>query len=280
MTTETTSLPIYCDRELARRLERTEARANAEFVEARAEVAPSVGAGWIDVAGTYALFDGVGSPLTQTFGLGVFDPITATEVERMEDYFFERGADVCHEVCSLVDPSLLALLSDRGYRPIELSSVLCRPIDREIRLEAPRDEALRTRHIVAGEEGLWARVTADGWRDVTPELGDYLSGLDQINAHRPDTHCFVAELEGQAVAAGGLSVFENVGLLAGACTIAAWRRRGAQTALLEHRLRFAAGHGCDLAMVVTQPGSASQRNAERQGFRVAYTRIKWRLAAA
>jgi hypothetical protein len=25
------------------------------------------------------------------------------------------------------------------------------------------------------------------------------------------------------------------------------------------------------------PGSASQRNAERQGFRIAYTRIKWNL---
>jgi hypothetical protein len=27
------------------------------------------------------------------------------------------------------------------------------------------------------------------------------------------------------------------------------------------------------------PGSASQRNAERQGFRIAYTRMKWRLAS-
>ena len=34
------------------------------------------------MAGTYAMFDGVGSPLTQTFGLGVFEPITA---EQMDD---------------------------------------------------------------------------------------------------------------------------------------------------------------------------------------------------
>jgi hypothetical protein len=33
--------------------------------------------------------------------------------------------------------------------------------------------------------------------------------------------------------------------------------------------------GCDLAMVCTEPGSGSQRNAERQGFQIAYTRIKW-----
>lgn len=30
-------------------------------------------------------------------------------------------------------------------------------------------------------------------------------------------------------------------------------------------------------MMGAQPGSASQRNAERQGFRVAYTRVKWGL---
>lgn len=30
--------------------------------------------------------------------------------------------------------------------------------------------------------------------------------------------------------------------------------------------------GCDLAMAVTEPGSAVQRNHERAGFRLAYTR--------
>ena len=29
-------------------------------------------------------------------------------------------------------------------------------------------------------------------------------------------------------------------------------------------------------MMCAQPGSASQRNAERHGFRIAYTRMKWR----
>jgi hypothetical protein len=42
-------------------------------------------------------------------------------------------------------------------------------------------------------------------------------------------------------------------------------------------MRCAADMGCDLAMMVTQPGSDSQRNAERNGFRIAYTRTKWEL---
>ncbi|HEY7185656.1 MAG TPA: hypothetical protein VH436_03865, partial [Vicinamibacterales bacterium] len=57
--------------------------------------------------------------------------------------------------------------------------------------------------------------------------------------------------------------------------IPAARRQGAQRELLRARLAFAAAGGIELAMVVTQPGSASQRTAERQGFRPVYTRVKW-----
>jgi hypothetical protein len=41
-------------------------------------------------------------------------------------------------------------------------------------------------------------------------------------------------------------------------------------------LRYAAAHGCDIAMMGASPGSDSQRNAEREGFRIAYTRLKWK----
>lgn len=64
---------IFSDLDLSRKLERTEASANAAFIETRAKLNPEVGAEWIEVAGTYAMFDGVESPLTQTFGLGVFE---------------------------------------------------------------------------------------------------------------------------------------------------------------------------------------------------------------
>jgi GNAT superfamily N-acetyltransferase len=67
-------------------------------------------------------------------------------------------------------------------------------------------------------------------------------------------------------------------LFAGAATVPELRRRGLQAALLEERMRYASDHGCDLAMMVAEAGSLSQRNAERQGFRVAYTRLKWRLS--
>jgi GNAT superfamily N-acetyltransferase len=88
---------------------------------------------------------------------------------------------------------------------------------------------------------------------------------------------FLAELDGQPGAAGALSLYEGVALFAGAATIPEMRRRGLQAALLEARMRYAFEHGYELAMMVTEAGSQSQRNAERKGFRIAYTRTKWQL---
>src|SRR5262245_30643333 len=117
----TSEQPIpFADLSLSRRLERAEGAANADFVEARAEFFPGSGAQWIEVAGAYAMFDGVGSPLTQTFGLGLFDPVTHAEIETLEQFFQRRGAHVHHEVSPMADVSLVGLLNERGYHPIEL----------------------------------------------------------------------------------------------------------------------------------------------------------------
>lgn len=266
---------VFSDLALARRLERTEARSNADFVETRARVDPDSGAEWIDVAGVYAMYDGVSSPLTQTFGLGLFDQVTAAELERIEEFFRRRGAPVFHEVSPLADPQLLPLLAERGYRPIELTSVLYRPIGEELPAKAGNQE-IRVRLTGLEEWELWATTAAQGWSEF-PELADMMYGLAEITAKRPGGLSFLAELNGQAIATGVLVLHEGVALLGGASTIPEGRRQGAQLALLESRLRYAAQNGCDLAMMCALPGSASQRNAERQGFRIAYTRIKWGL---
>jgi len=99
--------------------------------------------------------------------------------------------------------------------------------------------------------------------------------LMRVGAARRHAVNFLAEHEGKAIAAGVLSLHGEAALLAGASTIKDSRRLGAQTALLAARLDYARHAGCGLAMMCAAPGSASQRNAERNGFRIAYTRVKW-----
>jgi len=267
---------IFSDRALAQRLERTEAQGSLEFVEARAKLFPDSGAEWIEVAGTYAMYDGVESPITQTFGLGMRQAITAAEMDQIEMFFQQRGAPVFHEVSPLADPSALNLLNARGYQPFEFTSVMFRPISSGRRYAQPRNQGIRVRRIEYDEAGLWAQTAATGWSEFT-ELADLMLEMFQVVAGKPAALSFLAELDGLPIAAGSMIICQGVALLAGASTVPAGRRQGAQLALLDSRLRFAADQGCDIAMMCTLPGSTSQRNAERQGFRIAYTRVKWQL---
>jgi len=263
----------FADIDLARRLERTEAQGNINFVEARARAFPDRGATWIEVAGAFALFDGAGSPATQTFGLGVFEPISTEQMDQIEEFFRSRGAEVFHEVSPLADASVWQLFRERNYQPVEFSNVLYRPISVDLRLNAPRNEDIKVRLVEKNEVDLWAQKASEGWREFT-EVADFMRELNRVAAESKGLK-FVADLHGQTIATGALTIAGDVALLAGASTIPAARRQGAQLALLEERLRYAATQGCTVAMMGTLPGSGSQRNSERHGFRIAYTRTKW-----
>lgn len=262
------------DLALARRLERTEAVANAAYVDARALLQPAVGAAWIDVAGVYAMFDGPQSPITQTFGLALFDPFGAAELARIEAFFRDRGAPVFHEVSPLIPPDVLGLLNARGYQPVEMSSVMIRPIAGP---PGPPPAGIDVRPIEVHEVALWSRIAGVGWSSESAELAGVVQDFGVIIGRARGAHCFLAYREGRPIAAAALCLGTDIALLAGASTIPDARRQGAQLALLDARLRFAEAHGAQYAMMVALPGSGSQRNAERQGFRTVYTRTKWQL---
>src|SRR5262245_6055953 len=156
----TLTTPSVTDVALSRRLERAEAKASAAYVESRARAAPSLGAEWRDVSGTYAMFDGVGSPLSQTFGFGLFASPTAEDLTTIEQFFLDRGAEVFHEVSPLADPSVLALLGERGYRPIELTSVMHMALGNATPAMVRRapSASLTVRRTQPGDEHAWAET--------------------------------------------------------------------------------------------------------------------------
>jgi hypothetical protein len=270
---------VFADLELARRLEAAEADGNADFVDTRARLTPESHARWVEAGGAKAMFDGVGSPLTQTFGLGMFQTPTAEDFETLEQFFRQNGADVFHEVCPLADAATLPLLSERGYAPLEFTNVMFLPLAAELAQGPPLAGPVQARRTGPEEAELWAQTAATGWSEFA-EFADFMLELSRVSAQRENAVSFCAELDGQAIATGAMTIHQGVALLAGASTIPAARQQGAQNALLHARLRYAAAQGCDLAMMCALPGSASQRNAERRGFRIAYTRLKWQLALA
>ena len=229
-----------------------------------ARAIPGRRAEWTEVAGTYAMFDGPASPITQTFGLGMFQPPTAADFDALETFFRDRRAPVFHEVSPLADPAALALLTERGYQPFEFTSVLFRPIGPDFRLDRPFSPRVQARPIRENERALWTDLAARGWSE-TPGLDELFRDLGQITAAWSEASAFLAELDGTPVAAGNLSIAGDVALLAGASTVPQGRNQGVKLALLDARLRYAVEHGCDLAMM---GGAGQQLAAERRAARV------------
>ncbi len=262
------------DLALSRRLERAEGQACVRHAEARRRLSPDSGADWIECAGAYAVFDGIDSPITQTFGIGIFKELTSASLEAIESFYRDRNAPVFHEVSPYAGVNTLKLLCAHQYCPVEISNVLYRSVEQ---LSDADQRHIRVRIIGPDEVQLWSEISARAWSHGHPELLESYLQLSAVSAVRAQNLCFLAEFDGTPGAAGALSIHEGVALFAGSATLPELRRRGLQRALLRERMRYAFDSGCDVAMMVTQPGSDSQRNAERQGFHIAYTRLKWGL---
>jgi GNAT superfamily N-acetyltransferase len=268
----------FSDLALSKRLERTEGFSCTQYAEARRRLFPASGAEWMCCAGAYVAFDGPESPITQTFGLGLFEELTPSALDRIEGFFRERGAPVHHEVSPFAGPATLALLCERGYRPLELTSVLYRTLEHTPEQPAAAEPGKVAVRLIAPEEaGLWSEISAKGWSHEHPEYFEFLLELGRVSAACEHMRCFIASYDGLPGAAGALCIHEGVALFGGASTVPELRCRGLQAALLQARMAFAHEHGCELAMMVAELGSNSQRNAERKGLRVAYTRTKWKL---
>jgi ribosomal protein S18 acetylase RimI-like enzyme len=88
---------------------------------------------------------------------------------------------------------------------------------------------------------------------------------------------YLARVDGSPAGAALLAIDGDIGYLANASTLPDFRHRGVQTALIAARGADARAAGCGLLSSGASFGSASMRNLERAGLRVAYTKAVWRF---
>ena len=91
----------------------------------------------------------------------------------------------------------------------------------------------------------------------------------------PHYQCFLAYVDAEPAALGVLHIADGAASMANGITRPAFRRRGCQTALLNHRIRAAAEAGCNIMVSQCVPGSVSQNNQLRVGFNIAGTKVWW-----
>lgn len=256
---------VPVDLALVQRLEAAQAAQNREFTPP---------GGVLDVAGGVALFHGPGSPLSQALGLGLAGPVGDAELDRVEAHLGQGGGPVQLELLPWADPSLAALLGARGYRVQEFQQVLVRALGEEP--PAPLPEGVLLRPIRAGEERAFARVVGSaflGREELSAEEETLLLPRAPGEDTGQGTTCFLAWVDGVLAGGGTVALHGGVATLSGTGVLARFRGRGVQGALIRARLAFAAARGCRLAASSTQPATGSQRNMERQGFRIAYPKV-------
>jgi hypothetical protein len=255
---------IFAGPWLARRLETAEALNDAACVAAQP------GAAVQQFAGGWAIFAGADSPLTRATAVGLNGRVSEREIDALESFFRSRGAPVSVDLCPLADAGLLESLQARGYRPVEFNNAVARPL---AGLAPYPDERHVTR---AGppEAGLWARAVGCGFFEQTALSTEEMEiglGIFRMGS----AECYLAATaEGVPGAAGAaLSVFDGMAVLFADATVPSCRRLGLQASLIRRRVNAALAHGCDLAAASVAPGGGSQRNYERLGFQVAYTKV-------
>jgi len=262
----------FVDKALARRFESVEEMAQVLYARVFQKTRPEIGAAEEEICGGHMVFAGLGSPIGRATGVGFDRSFTTDDLDRVEQFYREHKAPSQVDLCPIHEPAVFEMFKERGYAIAELNNVLYRRLEAgegfpsfasgvEIR-RSRIDEAETAGAIV--ERAFFPDGAPEAFRGLITPLYQVEQGL-----------AFVAGIEGKLVACGtGLVIPEHkIFGLCGAGTLLEFRGRGIQTALLGARMEAAIDAGCEYAVIVTQGGTPSQRNAERLGFRVAYSKV-------
>jgi ribosomal protein S18 acetylase RimI-like enzyme len=268
----------FASTSLAARIERAECRLLVDSAEAAARRRPGTGVFATPLAGGVAAYTEPGAPLNKIAGLGFGGPLDEEALGAVERAFAERGSAVQAEVASLADPSIGRTLTARGYVLQNVENLLGRGLPAGP--AAPRAAGIEVAPSPLDELALWMDVVVTGF--ATPDAQGVPSHesfphdlLERVMADMAVADGFsryLARRDGVPAGGASLRLFDGVAHLCGAATLAEHRRCGVQGALLAARLEIASAAGCDVAVIVTQPGSKSQENAQRHGFDLLYTR--------
>jgi GNAT superfamily N-acetyltransferase len=253
---------LFADLPLARRIE------TAEAANARGCTAIHPEAATLEVGGGCAVFVGAESPLSHAVGLGLNGPVTEAEIDRLEAFYRSRGGKVSIELCPLADPGILDILGDRGYRVTEFNNVLVKRLAGTTIVLTPR-----VRRALRDETDIWSHTVGRGFFE------EHALSTEEMDVGRaicamPGALCYLAVTEsGEPAGGAAAAVYSGLATLFADSTMAPHRRAGLHRELIAARLNEGLAQGCDLATASTLPGSGSQRNYERMGFEVVYTRI-------
>lgn len=116
-------------------------------------------------------------------------------------------------------------------------------------------------------------VSTSGFRPAGQPLDPANEELTRRSIEHPRARCFLALVDGTPVGGGSLEVGDEIACLYGTSVLPAFRRLGIQQALILRRLEHCRQAGCRVATIHSTPGASTDRNANRLGFALIYTKV-------
>ncbi len=260
--------PFLAGPRLALRLEAAEAAWAAALATALRRSDSGTEVACQETAGGIAVYLGSHSPWTRAQGLGMERSPSLPELEALTLFFQSRGCPPRITACPFAHSSLIGLAGVLGYAVAGFENVLFRCLGPQDGFSTETAGA-RVELVPRGKGDLWVRTWLTATGEAANVDSDRRLALALCDAGDPLLVC----RGGQAAGVGAGFHHQRVALGFADATSPGFRRRGVEGALIEARLAHAVAAGCDLAMAVTEPGSPVQRNHERAGFRLAYTRV-------
>lgn len=205
---------------------------------------------------------------------GVTTSVTEADLDHLISLYSREGLSFSLPLSPLAQPPEIASrLEARGLRRENNSAKLIRSYSNDETTSVQGD--FRIEEVEAGSQYVprFVQIACGGLNVATETWLTSTLG-------REDWHHYLAFIEDRPAATGVLYVQNEVGQLGWAATLPEYRRRGAQTALLAHRIGEGMRLGCKLLSADTGEDTAEKPNSSyhnllRAGFEVAYVRPRY-----
>jgi GNAT superfamily N-acetyltransferase len=259
------------------RLEQAEAELTRQYVDAYASIYPESGAESTEIAGGRVSYAGADSPLSRADAVGLSGPVQPEDLDAIERFLESRGARTTLETCQFSHQSLFDLAGQRGYRVEHTLNLFALPLQPDTRLRNNQTNAKPGIDVFPiskspDDADTWCLTVGRGFASMNCGDPPYMD-LFRAIFHAHGTTGYIATIDSKPAGAGALKIAGSVAYLSTASTMPSYRKRGVQAALIMARLAAAVRQGCQIAAILTSPGSDSERNVVRAGFAMAYTRI-------
>ena len=209
----------------------------------------------------------------RVLGLGLASPATVAQIEEILRFYAEQKVkQFATELSPLAQPAEIAKwLAQRGFQQTEDSAKLWR----RDALIADVATDFRIRCIGEAEAAAWVGVLGTVFRQFRSR-GEWYAA--RVSA--PGWHDYLAYADTEPAAIAAMYIQGDAAHLTDAATLAPFRRRGAQHALISRRIADGLAASCHWFTSETaapQPGNplVSHRNLRRVGFEIAYVRAKY-----